>query len=152
MVMEAMVRKSMIGTPQTTMKSWDKGMKTWNRKMPEEYIAMDCTTKIKRILMTITMVMVTMNIIELKSNCIQRCNSQKAHLNSLNPLQRNYKIILEDDIERKLKEERSNIVEFFEKNEKILISSQSKNEAEVIDVTLALSHDFGTFLLDEWVH
>ena len=66
-------------------------------------------------------------------------------MNSLNPLQRNYKIILEDDIERKLKEERSNIVEFFEKNEKILISSQSKNEAEVIDVTLALSHGFGTF-------
>ena len=72
-------------------------------------------------------------------------------MNSLNPLQRNYKIILGDDIERKLKEERSNIVEFFEKNEKILISSQSKNEAEVIDVTLALSHGFGTFFLDEWV-
>lgn len=79
MVMEAMVRKSMIGTPQTTMKSWGKGMKTRNRKMPQEYIAMDCTTKIKRILMTITMIVVTMNIIELKSNCIQRCNSQKAH-------------------------------------------------------------------------
>ena len=94
--------------------------------------------------MTITMIMVTMNIIELISNCIQRCNSQKAHLNSLNPLQRNYKIILEDDIERKLKEE-SNIVKFFEKDEKILISSQSKNEAEVIDVTLALSYGFRTF-------
>lgn len=86
-----------------------------------------------------------MNIIELKSNCIQRCNSRKAHLNSLNALQRNYKIRLEDDIERKLKEERSNIVEFFE-NEEIIISSQSKNETEVIDiVTLALPHGFRTF-------
>lgn len=95
--------------------------------------------------MTITIIMVTMNIIELKSTCIQRCNSRKAHLNSLNPLQRNYKIRLEDDIKRKLKEERRNIVEFFE-NEEIIISSQSKNETEVIDiVTLALPHGFRTF-------
>ena len=105
------VRKSMMGTSQTTMMNRDKGLKTWSRKMTRAYIAMDCTMKMERILMTLTMIMVTMNI-ESKSDCVRRCSSRNALLNSLKPLGRNYKIRLEADIERKLKEKRNNIVEF----------------------------------------
>ena len=108
---KVMVRKSMMGTSQTTMMNRDKGMKTWSRKMTQEYIAMDCTMKMERILMTITMIMVTMNI-ELKSNCVRRGSSRNVLLNSLKPLRRNYKIRLEANIERKLKEKRNSIVEF----------------------------------------
>ena len=61
--------------------------------------------------MTITMIMVTMNI-ELKSNCVRRRSSRNVLLNSLKPLRRNYKIRLEANIERKLKEKRNSIVEF----------------------------------------
>ena len=61
--------------------------------------------------MTITMIMVTTNI-ESKSDCVRRCSSRNALLNSLKPLGKNYKIRLEADIERKLKEKRNNIVEF----------------------------------------
>lgn len=108
---KVMVRKSMMGTSQTTMMNRDKGMKTWSRKMTQEYIAMDCTMKMEEILMTITMIMVTMNI-ESKSNYVQRRSSWNALLNSLKPLGRNYKIRLDADIERKLKEKRNNILEF----------------------------------------
>ena len=79
------VRKSMMGTSQTTMMNRDKGLKTWSRKMTREYIAMDCTMKMERILMTLTMIMVTMNI-ESKSDCVRRCSSRNALLNSLKPL------------------------------------------------------------------
>ncbi|KAL0011079.1 hypothetical protein SO802_006187 [Lithocarpus litseifolius] len=72
---------------------------------------MECTMKMERILMTITMIMVTMNI-ESKSNCVRRGSLQNVLLNSLKPLRINYKIRLEADIERKLKEKRNNIVEF----------------------------------------
>ena len=105
------VRKSMMGTSQTTMMNRDKGLKTWSRKMTRAYIAMDCTMKMERILMTLTMIMVTMNI-ESKIDCVRRCSSRNGLLNSLKPLGRNYKIRLEADIERKLKEKRNNIVEF----------------------------------------
>ena len=79
--------------------------------MTQEYIAMDCTMKMERILMTLTMIMVMMNI-ESKSNCLQRGSSWNVLLNSLKPLRRNYKIRLEANIERKLKEKRNSIVEF----------------------------------------
>ena len=108
---KVMVRKSMMGTSQITMMNRDKGMKTWSRKMTQEYIAMDCTMKMERILMTITMIMVMMNI-ESKSNCVRRGSSWNVLLNSLKPLQRNYKIRLEANIERKLKEKRNSVVEF----------------------------------------
>ena len=108
---KVMVRKSMMGTSQITMMNRDKGMKTWSRKMTQEYIAMDCTMKMERILMTLTMIMVMMNI-ESKSNCLQRGSSWNVLLNSLKPLRRNYKIRLEANIERKLKEKRNSIVEF----------------------------------------
>ena len=67
--------------------------------------------KMERILMTLTMIMVTMNI-ESKSDCVRRCSSRNALLNSLKPSGKNYKIRLEADMERKLKEKRNNIVEF----------------------------------------
>ena len=67
--------------------------------------------KMERILMTLTMIMVTMNI-ESKSNCVRIGSSWNVLLNSLKPLRRSYKIRLEADMERKLKEKRNNIVEF----------------------------------------